>query len=47
MRKSKFTESQIAFVLRQADEGTAIDLPLTFRPAAVRASAVDMPWGAG
>ena len=24
MRKSKFTESQIAFILRQADEGTAI-----------------------
>mgnify|MGYP005817556549 CR=1 FL=1 len=24
MRKSKFTESQIAFVLRQADEGTPI-----------------------
>jgi putative transposase len=24
MRKSKFTESQIAFILRQADEGTPI-----------------------
>lgn len=24
MRKSKFTESQIAFILRQVDEGTAI-----------------------
>jgi len=24
MRKSKFTESQIAFILRQADEGTSI-----------------------
>lgn len=24
MRKSKFSESQIAFILRQADEGTAI-----------------------
>ncbi len=24
MKKSKFTESQIAFVLKQADEGTAV-----------------------
>ena len=24
MRKSKFTEAQIAFVLKQADEGTAV-----------------------
>ncbi len=25
MRKSKFTEGQIAFILRQAEEGTAIE----------------------
>ncbi len=25
MKKSKFTESQIAFILRQAEEGTAIE----------------------
>lgn len=24
MKRSKFTESQIAFILRQAEEGTAI-----------------------
>ena len=24
MRKSKFTEAQIAFILKQADEGTAV-----------------------
>ncbi len=24
MKKSKFTEAQIAFVLKQADEGTAV-----------------------
>jgi hypothetical protein len=24
MKKSKFTESQIAFILRQAEEGTAV-----------------------